>query len=99
MITPAASLYDAHMQFYVQALAANGSAHAYPTLGSTIAVHAESYNKYEATQNATPAKIFTYQQTQQTTSSASYRAARDWKYKPGCHPERLLVPVLRCKTS
>ena len=43
MITQAASLYDAHMQFYVQALAANGSAYAYPTLGSTIAVHAESY--------------------------------------------------------
>ena len=31
------------MQFYVQALAVNGSAYAYPTLGSTISVHAQSY--------------------------------------------------------
>ena len=42
-ITQAAGLYDAHMQFYVQALAVNGSAYAYPTLGSTISVHAQSY--------------------------------------------------------
>ena len=48
--------------------AVNGSAYAYPTLGSTISVHAQSYKKKSAaTQNATPARIFIYQQTQQTT--------------------------------
>ncbi|MBO79186.1 MAG: hypothetical protein CMQ22_06420 [Gammaproteobacteria bacterium] len=45
ILAQAAELYDAHMQYYVQALAAQGSAYAYPTLGSTIAVHADMYAK------------------------------------------------------
>ena len=43
MLQFAAKLYDAHMQYYVQALACQGSPYAYPTLGSTIAVQANSY--------------------------------------------------------
>ena len=43
LLTFAATLYDAHMQYYVQALANQGSPYAYPTLGSTIAVDAISY--------------------------------------------------------
>lgn len=39
----AAALYDAHMRYYVDQLKQAGSAYAYPTLGSTISVHAESY--------------------------------------------------------
>ncbi len=39
----AADLYDAHMRYYVNQLERAGSAYAYPTLGSTISVHAESY--------------------------------------------------------
>ena len=41
----AAKLYDTHMQYYVHALAVQGSPYAYPTLGSTIAVHAVNYAK------------------------------------------------------
>ena len=43
LTTKAALLYDAHMRYYVDALAAQGSSYAYPTLGSTIAVHAQNY--------------------------------------------------------
>ena len=43
MLQFAANLYDAHMRYYVQALARQGSPYAYPTLGSTIAVQANSY--------------------------------------------------------
>ncbi|NCF33453.1 MAG: hypothetical protein GWP50_07775 [Proteobacteria bacterium] len=43
LTTKAAQLYDAHMRYYVEALAAQGSPYAYPTLGSTIAVHAQNY--------------------------------------------------------
>jgi hypothetical protein len=39
----AARLYDLHMNYYTLALARAGSSFAYPTLGSTIAVHAHSY--------------------------------------------------------
>ena len=39
----AASLYDRHMTYYVDGLTYAGSGYAYPTLGSTIAVHAQSY--------------------------------------------------------
>lgn len=39
----AADLYDLHMRYYVAALQHVGSRYAYPTLGSTIAVHARDY--------------------------------------------------------
>jgi hypothetical protein len=39
----AAQLYDLHMHYYATSLAAAGSAYAYPTLGSTISVHGETY--------------------------------------------------------
>jgi len=39
----AARLYDLHMNYYTLSLARAGSSFAYPTLGSTIAVHAHSY--------------------------------------------------------
>ena len=39
----AADLYDLHMRYYVAALQYVGSRYAYPTLGSTIAVHARDY--------------------------------------------------------
>ncbi|MEM7100715.1 MAG: hypothetical protein AAF541_20805 [Pseudomonadota bacterium] len=42
-IKKAAELYDAHMSYYIAGLAWAGSTYAFPTLGSTIAVHAESY--------------------------------------------------------
>lgn len=43
LIQRAADLYDQHMAYYRAGLAAAGSAFAFPTLGSTIAVHANSY--------------------------------------------------------
>ncbi len=39
----AADLYDLHMALYIAGLAFAGSRYAYPTLGSTLAVHAEAY--------------------------------------------------------
>lgn len=39
----AADLYDLHMAYYVAGLSWAGSPFAYPTLGSTIAVHSDSY--------------------------------------------------------
>jgi len=42
-LAAAARLYDLHMRYYVAGLAAAGSRFAYPTLGSTLAVHAHSY--------------------------------------------------------
>ena len=39
----AVDLYDQHMAYYVAGLTYAGSRYAYPTLGSTIAVHAETY--------------------------------------------------------
>jgi hypothetical protein len=39
----AANLYDLHMRYYVEGLRWAGSTYAYPTLGSTIAVHAHAY--------------------------------------------------------
>ncbi len=39
----AAVTYEAHMAHYVEGLSLAGSPYAYPTLGSTLAVHAESY--------------------------------------------------------
>ena len=41
----AAQLYDRHMRYYVDGLARAGSAYAFPTLGSTLALHAASYAK------------------------------------------------------
>jgi len=42
-ISTAIALYDAHMSYYVSALKAQGSHYAFPTLGSTIAIHAATY--------------------------------------------------------
>jgi hypothetical protein len=42
-ISTAIALYDAHMSYYVSALKAQGSPYAFPTLGSTIAIHAATY--------------------------------------------------------
>ncbi len=42
-ISRAIALYDAHMSYYVSALKAAGSRYAFPTLGSTIAIHANTY--------------------------------------------------------
>jgi len=39
----AVDLYDRHMAYYAAGLKAAGSAYAYPSLGSTISVHAHSY--------------------------------------------------------
>ena len=39
----AAELYDLHMRYYVAGLQRAGSSYAYPTLGSTIAIHAHAY--------------------------------------------------------
>lgn len=38
-----AALYDQHMSLYVEGLRYAGSKYAYPTLGSTIAVHGQAY--------------------------------------------------------
>ena len=43
ILTQAVHLYDSHMRYYVDGLAWSGSTYAFPTLGSTIAVHAHSY--------------------------------------------------------
>ncbi len=43
LLQQAADLYDRHMRFYSAGLKAAGSAYAYPSLGSTISVHAHSY--------------------------------------------------------
>ena len=42
-ISKAIALYDGHMSYYVNALKAANSNYAYPTLGSTFAIHAETY--------------------------------------------------------
>lgn len=42
-LSAAAQLYDAHMAYYVRGLAHAGSPYAFPTLGSTIAIHAQTY--------------------------------------------------------
>ncbi len=42
-ISPAIALYDAHMAYYVSALKQQGSLYAFPSLGSTIAIHASTY--------------------------------------------------------
>ena len=42
-LTKAAQLYDQHMQHYVAGLQLAGSPYAYPSLGSCLAVHADSY--------------------------------------------------------
>ena len=39
----AVHLYDQHMAYYVNGLAAAGSDYAFPTLGSAIAIHAQTY--------------------------------------------------------
>ena len=43
LISKAISLYDGHMSYYVNSLEAANSKYAYPTLGSTLAIHAETY--------------------------------------------------------
>lgn len=43
LLQQAANLYDLHMRYYVAAIRHAGSHYAYPTLGSTIAVHARDY--------------------------------------------------------
>lgn len=43
LLAAAADLYDAHMQNYVDGLTRAGSSYAYPTLGSTLAVHIRDY--------------------------------------------------------
>lgn len=43
LLAVAAGLYDAHMQHYVDELSRAGSGYAYPTLGSTLAVHIHDY--------------------------------------------------------
>ena len=43
LVANASVLYDAHMSYYVEALRSQHSFFAFPTLGSTIAVHAKSY--------------------------------------------------------
>jgi hypothetical protein len=43
LLQQAVDLYDRHMDYYRAGLAAAGSNFAFPTLGSTIAVHAHSY--------------------------------------------------------
>lgn len=43
LVQQAAWLYEAHMDFYVRGLARAGSPYAWPTLGSTLAVHALDY--------------------------------------------------------
>lgn len=42
-IQHAADLYDLHIAYYVAGLAYCGSRYAYPTLGSTLVIHAEDY--------------------------------------------------------
>ena len=42
-LTRAVRLYEKHMQYYVTGLAQAGSTYAYPSLGSTIAIHSISY--------------------------------------------------------
>ena len=42
-LAQAAGLYDQHMRYYTDGLAKAGSPYAYPTLGSTLAIHADSY--------------------------------------------------------
>ena len=42
-VSRAITLYDAHMSYYVSALKSKGSRYAFPTLGSTIAIHAKTY--------------------------------------------------------
>jgi hypothetical protein len=42
-LAQAAKLYDLHMRCYIEGLQHAGSTYAYPTLGSTIAVHANAY--------------------------------------------------------
>lgn len=43
LILKAIALYDGHMSYYVNSLKAANSNYAYPTLGSTFAIHAETY--------------------------------------------------------
>jgi len=43
IVQQAADLYDLHMRYYVAGLAHAGSAYAHPSLGSTIAIHAQTY--------------------------------------------------------
>jgi hypothetical protein len=43
LLQRAADLYDLHMAYYVAGLRAAGSSFAFPTLGSTLAIHAASY--------------------------------------------------------
>ena len=43
LISKAIALYDGHMSYYVNSLKAANSNYAYPTLGSTFAIHAETY--------------------------------------------------------
>ena len=43
LLAQAANLYDLHMRNYIDGLRRAGSTYAYPTLGSTIAVHVDAY--------------------------------------------------------
>jgi hypothetical protein len=43
LLAAAANLYDGHMQHYVDGLTRAGSSYAYPTLGSTMALHLQDY--------------------------------------------------------
>lgn len=42
-IATAAALYDLHMRYYVAGLNTAGSSYAFPTLGSTLVLHAQAY--------------------------------------------------------
>jgi hypothetical protein len=43
LLQQAAALYECHMHHYVDGLQQAGSAYAYPTLGSTMAIHVQDY--------------------------------------------------------
>ena len=43
LLEQAARLYEQHMQYYVRGLSEAGSMYAYPTLGSTLAIHVATY--------------------------------------------------------
>ena len=60
LILKAIALYDGHMSYYVNSLKAANSNYAYPTLGSTFAIHAKLTRKSEAIQKETQARIFIF---------------------------------------
>ncbi len=54
----AAQLYDAHMAYYVAGLSHAGSSYAFPTLGSTIAIHSGTYAQVRGTPRRNAAEDF-----------------------------------------